>query len=877
MRKIWQIIGVLVVLFTLFGFFLWQPGPMAADDPGSKISSSLLKAIEARTAQRQPLSLGPLQEPAPDPFSVSVFIYANARPDAAQVADMASLGVTAYLDSWIPPVGTHPQGFITATVPIDQVNALAAENYVVRLDSAERQSYHMNDVAATGIKADTFYSGGYTGAGVRVAVIDNALDTTNPDLPTPRYARDYWDYPTISENVTSPLAGGSDHGTHVAGSVLGRGTLSGGKYKGIASGAELAFIKIGNNTTGTASDAAMCGALRDAVDLYSANIISMSYGGWSPHHDATDANCQAADYAVGKGATVFISAGNEADKGKHYKGTVSANSATGFIQVNVTGSDGSNSTLEHNLVWYDGLGVHNELTMEYYDSSFTLLDTRSLPRQESTKGTEQRYFRWGNPPNFVPAGNLTCYVKILNASTNSQEFHLYFEGRAANPWAVTFASPDIYYTLSSPGEADSVICVGSYNSRPSWIDYTGVSRDFGETMGIVSSFSSRGPRIDAGAPQKPNLVAPGSAIISCRDSSKPLNIFTVSNSGSSGLPANYYAMQGTSMATPVASGSAALLMQAYPGLKGRPAEVKRLLTPDNTPDNSWGYGLIDLQKTYNKAPQSANIQSSTGQGQVTFSTNAGTITRLSAAGSGAGPQGAGGYTFPYGLFSYFISELSVGETIQITVTLPAAGPTQWVKSTVNGWEQVPVISVNGNIMVIQLTDGGIGDDDKTAEGDIEDPGGPAFIYSAASTRPPSSSATMSAAPPAPPVMLPNVTVQAARLSATSVSPGTAVTITADIINRSTVNGNKRVALYVNGQAETSQTVTVNSGGSTQLTFNVSRSEPGDYSVYVDGAPAGSFKVETVTGNDAILILSAVLLAMAFLLGMVMLWRRQHAT
>ena len=125
-------------------------------------------------------------------------------------------------------------------------------------------------------------------------------------------------------------------------------------------------------------------------------------------------------------------------------------------------------------------------------------------------------------------------------------------------------------------------------------------------------------------------------------------------------------------------------------------------------------------------------------------------------------------------------------------------------------------------------------------------------------------------------MLPNITVQGAHLSTTSVSPGAPVNVTADITNRSTVNSNKRVTLYVNGQVEATQGVTVNSGGSTQLTFNVSRSEPGDYTVYVDGVPAGSFKVETVTGNDAILIFSTSLVAMAFLLGMVMLWRRQRA-
>jgi len=128
----------------------------------------------------------------------------------------------------------------------------------------------------------------------------------------------------------------------------------------------------------------------------------------------------------------------------------------------------------------------------------------------------------------------------------------------------------------------------------------------------------------------------------------------------------------------------------------------------------------------------------------------------------------------------------------------------------------------------------------------------------------------------PPITNAVIQTQSASLSAKTVTPGTPVTVTADIINKSTVNGNKKVTLYVNGQVETTQGVNVNSGSTSKLTFNVSRSEPGDYTVYVDGVPAGSFKVEMVTGNDSILIFSAVLIALAFIAGMFMLWRRQRS-
>jgi len=127
----------------------------------------------------------------------------------------------------------------------------------------------------------------------------------------------------------------------------------------------------------------------------------------------------------------------------------------------------------------------------------------------------------------------------------------------------------------------------------------------------------------------------------------------------------------------------------------------------------------------------------------------------------------------------------------------------------------------------------------------------------------------------PPVSLPVIQTQSASISAKVVTPGTPITVTADITNKSTVNGNKKVTLYVNGQVESTQPVTVNSGGSSKLTFNVSRSEPGDYSVYVDGVSAGSFKVELFRESDGVLILSVTLVAIAFILGMVMLGRRQR--
>ena len=150
------------------------------------------------------------------------------------------------------------------------------------------------------------------------------------------------------------------HGTHVVGSVLGRGVLSGsntgnggGAYKGVAPDASLLFLKIGNDGTGSASNIAMEAAMDSAVTLYDADIISMSYGGWWTYHDGSESTEQKVDWCYSQGVPVFLSAGNSADDDRHYSGTVGANDSTGFIQVNVTGAV-NDTRLRFNMIWYDG-------------------------------------------------------------------------------------------------------------------------------------------------------------------------------------------------------------------------------------------------------------------------------------------------------------------------------------------------------------------------------------------------------------------------------------------------------------------------------------------------------------------------------------------
>jgi hypothetical protein len=86
-------------------------------------------------------------------------------------------------------------------------------------------------------------------------------------------------------------------------------------------------------------------------------------------------------------------------------------------------------------------------------------------------------------------------------------------------------------------------------------------------------------------------------------------------------------------------------------------------------------------------------------------------------------------------------------------------------------------------------------------------------------------------------------------------PGSTVTVTADVANTGTGNGTANIKVYLNGAEESSQGVT----GSTKVGLDVTRNEPGIYTIYVGGTEAGSFTVDQFADPNVILYISGSLL------------------
>ena len=148
-------------------------------------------------------------------------------------------------------------------------------------------------------------------------------------------------------------------------------------------------------------------------------------------------------------------------------------------------------------------------------------------------------------------------------------------------------------TIGDPSVATDVVSVGADITKETWAANYGSGVDFTES---IMPFSSGGPREDGGF--KPNITAPGAAI-----STTPMWLpGSPVNEAGYNLPPGYSMLQGTSMASPQATGAMALLLSAakQEGVASTsPAALRRAVYSSavwnsNIPAYLQGVGQIDV-------------------------------------------------------------------------------------------------------------------------------------------------------------------------------------------------------------------------------------------------------------------------------------------
>lgn len=431
-------------------------------------------------------------------------------------------------------------------------------------------------IGGTAVQAD-----GYDGSGIRVAVLDSGVDYYHANLGGSGDPADYAaDDPNIIEPGTFPTAkvvGGYDfvgsvwpggalapdpdplddgpaagHGTHVADIIAG--------VDGVAPGADIYAVKVCSSVSTSCSGVALMagmdfaldpngdGNLEDAVD-----IINMSLG--ANYGTAFDDDLsQAVEFASSVGVLTVSSAGNGADK-PYISGTPSnAPSALSVAQTSVPSAVQPIMTVE--------------APASIAGSYFAVFQPWSVPLTSTiTAPVIYGNGAGGNLLGCDPfATDLSGYIVLVDRGACNFSLKISNISQAGGEAGI-IGMVDTSAPFAGADGGDRPIDIPGYmisqadaNALKSGLPDTVVTFDPSQGIPLVMHMvgsSSRGPAPGSNM-LKPEIGAPGASVSA--------NAGTGTGTGPFG---------GTSGASPMVAGSAALLMEAYPDRSW--AEIKAVL------------------------------------------------------------------------------------------------------------------------------------------------------------------------------------------------------------------------------------------------------------------------------------------------------------
>ncbi|HNK63199.1 MAG TPA: S8 family serine peptidase [Anaerolineales bacterium] len=425
---------------------------------------------------------------------------------------------------------------------------------------------------------------GFTGKGIKVAVMDTGIDYNHPDLggcfgPGCRVAMG-WDFVGDDYNAddTSPSYNPvpnpdpypddcNGHGTHVAGIIGANGSVVGVAPE-VTFGAYRVF-----GCDGSTNDDVMLAAMERAYHD-GMQVLNMSIG--SAYEWPQAPTAVAASRLVKKGMVVVASIGNSGANGLYAAGAP----GLGENVIGVASFDNTTITQPAFSISPDGalVGFNPATAAPLPPTSGIYPITRTGTTTSTTDGCAA-----------LPAGSLdgqialirrggcTFFVKAFNAQSAGAAGVILYNNAAGglNPTvagAAPITIPVVAITQADGALINSRLDAGS-------VDLTWGTETFtvpSTTGGLISSFSSYGLSPDLAL--KPDIGAPGGNIWS----TYPLE------------EGGYANLSGTSMASPHVAGAVALLLQAAPRTK---AEDVRNILQNSAEPALWSlapqYGILD--------------------------------------------------------------------------------------------------------------------------------------------------------------------------------------------------------------------------------------------------------------------------------------------
>ena len=144
---------IILVITVSFVFSILSTVSCAETETVNQVNEHVIEKASSMLVEQVKLRKEQVAEPAPERLELMrnmgmrvdnleiqrIFIHLEQEPNTSRIEELESMGIILYLESWIPPVGAHPTGFILADMPIYKLAALADKDYIVRLETAERQ------------------------------------------------------------------------------------------------------------------------------------------------------------------------------------------------------------------------------------------------------------------------------------------------------------------------------------------------------------------------------------------------------------------------------------------------------------------------------------------------------------------------------------------------------------------------------------------------------------------------------------------------------------------------------------------------------------------------------------------------------------------